>query len=614
MFQTTIAKYSAFQALHLPDRKWPSNTLTKPPRWLSTDLRDGNQALVQPMDGDAKLRYFQHLAKLGYKEIEVSYPSASQTEFDFTRRLITTGAVPDDVWIQVMTPCREELIRTTVEAARGAKKVIVHIHLSTSACFRDVVFNMTERETIDMAVRCSKLIRSLTKDSQDAELRDSEWTLEFTPENFQDTSVEFAVQICDAVKAAWEPTQDNQIIFNLAATVEVAMPNVFADQIELFCEMISEREKVCVSLHNHNDRGCAVAATEMGQLAGADRVEGCLFGNGERTGNVDLVTLALNFYTQGIHPGIEFSDINQTVEIVEELTHIPVHMRAPYAGKYTFCTFTGTHQDAIRKGYKSMERLEKKLGRTPRWRMPYLPMNPKDLGRKHEAVIRLNSQSGKGGIGWYVNDVFAMDMPRDLEISFTRVVKSHANDNGIEITHSMIEELFRSHYMLSRPEAFQLLSCKLIADKSRAVASANGLANGERKLANGGHNEKRTVGTMHLQATFLIDGMRHEVSGFGIDVVTSAMNALQDLGFEFEVLDYKMEHWQHCEGSGDTLVSQRRSASFVKLVSEGKALWGVGIHEDSVWASLNAVLSAIERLGVCAQVPRVAVMPVVSNG
>jgi 2-isopropylmalate synthase len=588
------------------------------------------------MDSESKLRYFQYLAKLGYKEIEVSYPSASQTEYDFTRRLITTGLIPADVSIQVMTPCRDELIRTTVEAARGAKKVIVHTHLSTSACFRDVVFNMTERETIELAVRCARLIRSLTKDSQDAELRATEWTLEFTPENFQDTSVEFAVEICDAVKAAWEPTQENQIIFNLAATVEVAMPNVFADQIELFCNMISDREKVCVSLHNHNDRGCAVAATEMGQLAGADRVEGCLFGNGERTGNVDLVTLALNLYTQGVYPGIEYDDINQVVEMVEELTQIPVHMRAPYAGKYTFCTFTGTHQDAIRKGHKSMERLEKKLGRAPKWRMPYLPMDPGDLGRKHEAIIRLNSQSGKGGIGWYVNEVFEMDMPRDLEIAFTRVVKSHANDNGVEITHSTIEDLFRSHYMLSHPRSFQLLSCKLKTDKSCAAESLNGLANGERKPANGDHHERRIGGTMHLQATFLIDDIRHEVSGTGDDVVTSVMSAMQDLGFHFEVVDYKIEHWQHCEGTGDAVVSTRRSASFVKLVSEGKASWGVGIHEDSVWASLNAVsldlavphlttphlrlltefkvLSAIERLGVCIQASRATAMPLVSNG
>lgn len=541
------------------------------------------------MDGDSKLRYFQCLLQLGYKEIEISYPSASQTEFDFTRRLITTGAIPDDVWIQVMAPCREELIRTTIEAARGAKKVIVHIHLSTSPCFREVVFNMTERETIDLAVRCARLIRELTKDSLDPELKSTEWTLEFTPENFQDTSLEFALEICEAVKAAWEPTEENPIIFNVAATVEVAMPNVFADQIQFFCDHISERRKVCVSLHNHNDRGCAVAATEMGQLAGADRVEGCLFGNGERTGNVDLVTLALNLFTQGVYPGIELSNINEIVDMVEELTKIQVHVRAPYAGKYTFLTFTGTHQDAIRKGYKERARLETKLGKSAKWRMPYLPMDPSDLGRKHEAIIRLNAQSGKGGIGWFVNEVFEIDMLRELEIVFTKLVKSYADENGVEITHSIIEDLFKSHYMLSNPESLQILSCNLKAGKALSAKASNGIKNGEhisgepKKVMNG------TNGPVHLQAALSIECIRHEISGSGNDVLTCFTSALKGLGFHFEVLDYKTEQWQHNEVTGDCPTFFKRSASFVHLVSEGKTSWGVGIHEDQTWASLQAV-------------------------
>lgn len=558
---------------------------------------------MQPMDGDAKLRYFQSLVQLGYKEIEVSYPSASQTEFDFTRRLITTKAIPDDVWIQVMAPCREELIRPTIEAARGAKKVIVHIHLSTSACFREVVFNMTERETIELAVRCTRLIRDLTKDSTDPELRQTEWTLEFTPENFQDTSPEFAVEICEAVKAAWEPTEENNIIFNVAATVEVAMPNVFADQIEYFCDHISEREKVCVSLHNHNDRGCAVAATEMGQLAGADRVEGCLFANGERTGNVDLVTLAMNLYTQGVDPGIDFGDINQVVDMVEELTKIAVHARAPYAGKYTFCTFTGTHQDAIRKGYKSRARLEEKLGVSAKWRMPYLPMDPADLGRKHEAVIRLNSQSGKGGIGWFVNDVFEIDMPRDLEIAFTRMVKRYAEEKSVEVTHDIIEDLFRSHYMLRCPEGLQLLRCTLRTGKvCSAVSNGVNGVNGEHKHETKGKalaNKESRSGTVRLQAVIAIKGIRHEISGSGEDMFTSLVSAVHRLGFCFDVLDYHTQ-WQHSEGTEheDSAGTTRRSASFVKLVSGGKisTSWGVGIHEDSVLASLHAILSAAEKL------------------
>ncbi|KAK4171231.1 putative 2-isopropylmalate synthase [Triangularia setosa] len=546
------------------------------------------------MDGDAKLRFFQHLVRFGYKEIEVSYPSASQTEFDFTRRLITTGAIPDDVWIQVMAPCREELIRTTIEAARGAKQVIVHIHLSTSEVFREVVFNMTEQETIDLA------------DSPDPQMRQTAWTLEFTPENFQDTSLEFALEICEAVKAAWEPMEENKIIFNMAATVEAAMPNVFADQIEYFCDHISEREKVSVSLHNHNDRGCAVAATEMGQLAGADRVEGCLFSNGERTGNVDLVTLALNLFTQGVDPGIDFGNINEVVEMVEELTKIPVHFRAPYAGKYTFCTFTGTHQDAIRKGYKARARLEQKMGPSAKWRMPYLPMDPADLGRKHEAIIRLNSQSGKGGIGWLVNEVFEIDMPKDLEIAFTRVVKGYSEEKGIEITREIIEDLFRSHYMLSKPEGVQLVSCTLRTGKvcsakpngvnghaANGVTSVNGIkdhVNGDNE-PNGKILEHDHTKTVHLKAVIAIQGVRQEISGSGEDILTCLVDAVRELGFFFDVADYRTE-WQHHEGAEDT----RRSAGFVKLTSRDKIAWGVGIHADSILASLHAILSATAKL------------------
>ncbi|KAF4629224.1 hypothetical protein G7Y89_g8927 [Cudoniella acicularis] len=451
------AKYDAFPKVHLPHRKWPNKSLTKPPRWLPTDLRDGNQSLVQPMDSDTKLRFFQALVKLGYKEIEVSYPSSSQTDFDFTKRLIETPNItPDDVCIQVMSPCREELIRQTVSSVLGAKKVTIHIYLATAECFRRVVFNMTEGETLDLAVRSAKLVRELTKDSQDPAAQSTEWMLELTPEVFQDTPLEFALRLCEAVKAAWEPTVDLPIIFNLPATVEMAMPNVFADQIECFCESISEREKVCVSLHSHNDRGCAVAATEMAQLAGADRVEGCLFGNGERTGNVDLITLALNLYTQGIHPGVNFSDINSIISIFEESTKIPVHVRAPYVGKYVFCTFTGAHQDAIRKGYKHQEST-----RAQKWKMPYIPLDPQDLGREHEAIIRVNSQSGKSGSAWLVKEAFHVDLPRDLEVHFSQVVQTHADILGDEVTLQTISNLFQTHYMLKTYTDLELLDCKI---------------------------------------------------------------------------------------------------------------------------------------------------------
>jgi 2-isopropylmalate synthase len=527
------------------------------------------------MDTDAKFRYFQSLVELGYKEIEVSYPSASQTEFDFTRRLISSpGVVPDNTWLQVMAPCREELIRKTIESVRSANKVILHIHLATSDCFREVVFSMATKETIDLAVRCTRLIRELTKDSLDPEIMKTEWSLEFTPENFQDTSVEFAIEICEAIKAIWEPTEENKIIFNLPSTVEMAMPNIFADQIEIFCDKITEREKVCVSLHNHNDRGCAVATAEMAQLAGADRVEGCLFGNGERTGNVDLVTLALNLYTQGVHPGIDFGNLNQVVALVEELTKIPVHPRAPYAGKYVFCTFTGTHQDAIRKGYKKIERLKRYLGHFQKWKMPYLPMDPVDLGRKHEAIIRVNSQSGKSGIAWLVNESFNLELPRELEIDFTRVVKTHANTTGLEITPRGIESLFQTQYMLSNPAELELLSCNL----------------NERKIDSTGADVEPHVITngntvLYLQASVAMKSVRYDIDGSGPGLLMSIMNAVKPLGFDFELLDHKTQLLGSSESN-----DQRRNASFVKLGAEDTpTLWGVGIHEDLVWASLQAV-------------------------
>lgn len=592
------------------------------------------------MDGAAKLRYFHFLLELGYKEIEISYPSASQTEYDFTRYLITTGAIPDDVTIQVMAPCREDLIRTTIESVRGAKSAIIHLHVSTSDCFREVVFNLTEKEMTELAVRCAQTTRALTKDSPDPEMAATEWTLEFTPENFQDTSVYFGLSICEAVKAAWEPTVQHPIIFNLTSTVEVAMPNLFADQVEFFCDHITERDKVCVSLHNHNDRGCAVATAELSQLAGADRVEGCLFGNGERTGNVDLVTLALNLYTQGVHPGIQFGDINAVVNLVEELTKIPVHYRAPYAGKFVFCTFTGTHQDAIRKGYKNRAAIERNLGHSPRWRMPYLPMDPVDLGRKHEAVIRINAQSGKGGIAWYVNDVFQIDLPRELEIDFTKMVKSYANVNGLEITHEMIEELFRDRYMLSADAAeIDRLSRTVLeqnGDLDKMEPGQNGAANGHTNghtngagtHANGyiggpvrppgtpANGINGTNGTNGMNGTDghtngnangnangkinghttpgLIESLESKILGandiheLGADSGSSLNHAFKQIGFDVEFLDYTVQTIERAE---ELAGHSYEYASFVKVAPEGgsTALWGVAINESPISASIQAV-------------------------
>ena len=572
------------------------------------------------MDGDAKFRYFQMLVDIGFKEIEVGYPSASQTEFDFVRRLIETpDIVPNDTWIQVMLPAREDLARRTIDSVRGAKKIILHMHLSTSDLFRDLVFGLTEQETIDLAVYCTKLIRQLTKNSLDPEFSNTQWCLLFTPENFQDTSIKFAVEICEAVKAAWQPTAENPIIFNLASTVEVAMPNVFADQIESFCDGITEREKVCVSVHAHNDRGCGVATAEMAQLAGADRVEGCLFGNGERTGNVDLVTLAMNLYTRGIHPGLYFGNINQIITLVEELTEIPVHPRAPYAGKYVFCTFTGTHQDAIRKGYRQLEWLEKSGGHLQRWNMPYLPMDPGDLGRKHEAIIRVNSQSGKSGVAWLVKQVFNVELPRELEIEFTKAIKAYADSQGQEITDEHIENAFRAHYMHSEEDEVTPLQCSVQKvpingtngdsdthtvkkckilngtlpnglktngtnehlDTSNGDAMSNGIANG---VLPNGHAADHESDSFSFKATVAKESVEMDIHGFGTELLTSIMNAIKTIGYDFALLEHKTQLVQ------EPGLEDPRTASFVKLGSEdSRTSWGVGIHEDAGWASLQAV-------------------------
>lgn len=565
------------------------------------------------MGGDAKLYYFQTLVQLGYKEIEISYPSASQTEFDFTRHLATTPKlVPDDVWIQVMAPCREELIRKTIESVRGMKKVIVHLHVSTSECFRRVVFNKTEEQMIDLVIRCTKLLRDLTKDSPDPAFNQTQWIYEFTAENFQDTTLDYAVRICEAAKSVWEPTEESQIIFNLPATVEVAMPNVFADQIETFCDRITDREKVCVSLHTHNDRGSAVAAAELAQLAGADRVEGCLFGNGERTGNVDLVTLALNLFTHGVDPGIDFGDINQVSTMVEELTKIPIHRRAPYAGKYTFCTFTGTHQDAIRKGYKRRRR-EIKPGDIRKWEMPYLPMDPEDLGRKHEAIIRVNSQSGKSGIAWLVQQEFDIDMPLGLELDFTQIVQTHATATGLEVSRSMIREKFEKNYMLVNGCGLNLIVSSCTTDgidfASHIMHASDKITNDslsrqvnpkKRKLttvSSNGNHENRSHGNgevvlngttknfiVSLRATVDVDRVRHDIDGRGLDLQTATLEAVKQLGFAFEIND----HSTATCGFGPNAPS--RNVSFVQL-GTGKAStsWGVGIHENPSTAFVQAV-------------------------
>ncbi|EWC47185.1 hypothetical protein DRE_03554 [Drechslerella stenobrocha 248] len=591
MLKDPSRKYKPFKPVHLPNRQWPSKTITKAPRWLATDLRDGNQSLVDPMDGEQKLRFFNLLVELGYKEIEVSFPSASQTDFDFTRSLIEVpGTVPDDVHLQVLSPCREDFIKRTVESLHGAKNAILHLYLATSECFRRIVFGMNEEESLALAVKCTKYARSITKDSPDPNVRATNWQYEFSPETFSDTSPEYVVRVCDAVKAAWEPTVQNPIIFNLPATVEMSTPNVYADQIEYFCTNITEREKICVSLHPHNDRGCAVAAAELAQMAGADRVEGCLFGNGERTGNVDLVTLALNLYTQGISPGIDFSDISKVIRVVEDSNKIPVHPRQPYGGQLVVCAFSGSHQDAIKKGFKLRE--DSGADYDERWVVPYLPLDPQDIGRTYEAVIRVNSQSGKGGAAWIILQHMHLDLPRGLQIAFARVVQKHTELLNRELQPTEIVKLFEDAYYLKSNTRFTLVDYDIKTDRaaSRGRPPANAAANGYTRPAE--EQPKR-----HFEGIVALDGVERSIRGVGNGAISSMANALKGLGVDLEVKDYK----EHALSSGtnvqavayiECLPSAAGKAMGAVTTGKDQTVWGVGVHEDVVQASLIALLSA----------------------
>ena len=513
------------------------------------------------------------LVKLGYKEIEVSFPSASKTDFDFTRRLLEDPhIVPEDVWLQVLSPCRPDLIRRTVDSVTGAKKAILHLYLATSECFQRIVFGFTQEESIDLAVKCTRYARSITKD--DPSQSRTEWAYEFSPETFSDTSPEFVLRICEAVKAAWEPSSNNPIIFNLPATVEMSTPNVYADQIEYFCTNITEREKICVSLHPHNDRGCAVAAAELAQMAGADRVEGTLFGNGERTGNVDLVTLALNLYTQGIHPQIDFSNIRAVIDVVEETTKIPVHARAPYGGQLVVCAFSGSHQDAIKKGFQA-----RKLAQADdHWQLPYLPLDPQDIGRTYEAVIRVNSQSGKGGVAWIIQRTLDLDLPRGLQIAFSKIVQTEADKLGRELLPREIQKLFEEAYHLKTNPRFTLVDYSITIDRSSSPLpspSGGGTVQGPQNL------RRRFEGIIG------IDGLGHRINGEGNGAISALANALRTLGIELDVAEYK----EHSIGGEGRHV---RAATYIQCMVPGnhERVWGVGIHEDVVQASLIALLSA----------------------
>ncbi|WP_460096835.1 2-isopropylmalate synthase [Pseudomonas sp. H3_C08] len=547
MLKDPSSKYRAFPVINLPDRTWPSKTIDTAPIWCSSDLRDGNQSLIEPMDAVKKLRFWKTLVQVGVKEIEASFPAASQTDFDFVRTLIEEGHIPDDTTIQVLTQGREDLIERTFESLRGAKKAIVHLYNATSPSFRRIVFNQDKDGIKAIAVNAAKLFVKYA-----AMQPDTEWTFEYSPETFSATELEFAKEVCDAVIEVWNPTPEHKMILNLPATVECATPNVYADQIEWFGRNINRRDSVIISLHTHNDRGTGVAATELGLMAGADRVEGCLFGNGERTGNVDLVTVALNMYTQGLDPQLDFSDIDGVRKVVEECNQIQVHPRHPYVGDLVHTAFSGSHQDAIRKGFSQQKP-------DALWEVPYLPIDPADIGRSYEAVIRVNSQSGKGGIAYLLEQEYGISLPRRMQIEFSQVVQRETDRLGLEMTAKQIHSLLISEYLQANTP-YALVSHRLQEENGNSAV--------EVEVASKGQGETnlhwRGRGNGALEAL---------VAGLPIPV---------------EIMDYN----EHAIGAG----TNAKAAAYIELRVNGeRAVHGVGIDENITTASFKALFSALNR-------------------
>lgn len=556
-----VHRYTPFVPVDVPDRTWPTKRIEKAPRWLSTDLRDGNQALIDPMTPARKLRMFQLLTEIGYKEIEIGFPSASQTDFDFVRKLIEDDLIPDDVTVSVLTQAREDLIERTAQSLIGAHRATIHMYNATAELFRRVVFRMSEQECKDLAVFGTELVMKYA----DKYLSDVEFGYQYSPEIFTQTPTDFAVEVCNAVGAVWQPGPDREIIFNLPATVERSTPNTYADQIEYFCRHVDNREHVVVSLHPHNDRGTAVAATELGQMAGADRVEGCLFGHGERTGNVDLVTLALNLYTQGIDPQLDFSHIDEVRRTVEYCTGLPVPARQPYSGDLVYTAFSGSHQDAIKKGLEDLERQAEEQGKSIRdiaWEAPYLPIDPHDVGRNYEAVIRVNSQSGKGGMAYLMKSEFKMDLPRRLQMEFSRVVQQHSDTVGGEVSPQQIYDIFTDEYLAEGAWSLE------------KVSSAD--SNGTFKLT-----------------TVVNNDAGHDVTyeGEGNGPVSAFIDSLTKAGLHIRVLDYK----EHALSTG----GDAKAASYVECEigpdDDAMVFWGVGVDASITNSSLKAILSAVNR-------------------
>jgi 2-isopropylmalate synthase len=555
--------YHEVFVVDLPDRTWPTKRITTAPRWCAVDLRDGNQALIDPMSPERKRVMFDRLVSMGYKEIEVGFPSASQTDFDFVRTIIEEGLIPDDVTIQVLTQSREHLIRRTYESIRGAKNAIVHLYNSTSVLQRDVVFKTDKQGIIDIALEGARICRSL-----ESEVPETNVFYEYSPESYTGTELAFAVDVCNQVLEVFEPTPDRKVIINLPATVEMASPNIYADSIEWMSRHLNHRENVILSLHPHNDRGTAIAAAELGYMAGADRIEGCLFGNGERTGNVDLVALGLNLFTQGIDPQIDFSNLDEIRRTAEYCNQLKVHERSPWAGDLVYTAFSGSHQDAIKKGFEAMEAQATVEGKTVKdieWAVPYLPIDPKDVGRSYEAVIRVNSQSGKGGVAYLLKADHNLDLPRKLQIEFSGVVQGKTDTEGGEVSSDEIWAIFMDEYLPSAAEddrwgRYELMGTRTASDMSGEVTLDVNLRVGE--------------STESLQA-------------IGNGPVAAFLSVMAGQDHAIRLFDY-VEH--ALSASGDAL-----AAAYVELEIDGQTLWGVGIDGDISTASLKAIVSAVNR-------------------
>ena len=549
MLKNPSVKYRPFPQIDLPDRQWPSRTITKAPRWLSTDLRDGNQSLIDPMGAEKKNRFFDLLVQVGLKEIEVGFPAAGATEYDFIRSLVDSGRIPDEVLVQVLTQSRDDLIKTSFESLAGVHAAIVHVYNAVSPLWRQVVFGMEQSQIREIAVNGAKQLRD-----QAARFPQTKWHFEYSPETFSTAELDFSLECCEAVMSVLQPTPEHPIILNLPATVEAATPNIYADQIEYFCRNLPNRESAVISLHTHNDRATGVAAAELGLMAGADRVEGCLFGNGERTGNCCLVTVGLNLYTQGVDPELDFSDIDSVIQTVEYCNQLPVHPRHPYGGELVYTAFSGSHQDAIKKGFAAQEARNDQL-----WAVPYLPIDPADLGRNYEAVIRVNSQSGKGGFAWVIEQDRGLKLPKRMQAHFSRHVQDLADELGRELQASDIWNVFRKVYRLDEPQHFQLVDY----EETRAPD-----------------------GTRIFAGKIVVDGKEQSVSGRGNGLLSSVVATLRDsFGVSLEVGDYT----EHAMAKG----SDARAAAYVECVTgDGRTVWGVGIDEDVATAGVRAVLSA----------------------